>query len=374
MLGVLGGGQLGQMFCREANKAGYQVAVFSPNSQDPAQLCAQKNIVASYENISALKEFSNYCQAATIEFENIPVSTLNFLSEKIIIQPPPNAVLCTQNRIEEKKMIVESGLETAKYIAIENDLPLDTVKIMNLLPGIIKSTSNSYDGKGQATVSNIAEFKQEINNRPKGSTHILEKKVDFEKELSVVLARTNSRQVIFFPVVENIHSEGILEITLAPANISNKIAEKAKNMAKIISEKLDYFGIMCVEMFLLDSGDLLVNEIAPRPHNSGHYSLDACTISQFELQWRCLCNMPCPEPELLKPSAMINILGKCWEGGDPSWNLILDDSRLSLYLYGKEANNPKRKMGHITILGNTLDEVKNKVQRIQNVFSRSIAS
>lgn len=346
-LGVLGGGQLGRMFAAAAQNHGYRVAVLDPEENCPASAFADEHIVAAYDDENAWRQLAARCVAVTTEFENVPAEALRFLADHCFVAPKAPHVAAFQDRGEEKAVLTAAGLEVAPYKRIERIEDLQGCE--HLLPGILKRIRWGYDGKGQARVKTLAELEAAFENFV--GPCVLEKQVALAKELSVVAARDRHGSVVTYPTAENHHEHGILDTSFAPARISPQTDALAQSMARKLLTHVDYVGVLCVELFLLEDGALLVNEIAPRPHNSGHYTLDACTASQFEQQLRVLIDAPLGDTRLTRPAAMVNLLGDLWTEGEPDWAQVLAAPHTRLHLYGKREARRGRKMGHFTCLG-----------------------
>ncbi len=357
-LAMLGGGQLGRFFVTAAHELGYKVIVLDPDPDAPAGLIADEHIVAAYDDPAALEQLANRCAAATTEFENVPAAALQKLAKKIPVHPSAEAVAIAQNRIAEKRFLGNNGFATAPFLVIEKANELTSAGD-DMFPAILKIARFGYDGKGQARVKNISEAQQAFAefNAP----CVLEKMVKLDLEVSVVLARNSRGECQSFTLTENIHHHGILDISIAPARTSTTLLAKAEEMAKQVAQALHYVGVMAVEFFIVN-GELLINEIAPRPHNSGHYTLDGCITHQFEQQVRALCNLPLGAPRLHSASVMVNLLGDLWfqensdEGREPDWAKLNNIPNLKLHLYGKESARPGRKMGHFTVIDSDVAE------------------
>ena len=362
MLGMLGGGQLGRFFVIAAHEMGYQVTVLDPDKNSPAGKIADVHLCAQFDDADALKQMAATCQAVTTEFENVPAATLEQLALSTIVRPSAASVAIAQNRVLEKNFIKEAGLPVAPFKVIQQlaDVPDDDSA---LYPAILKVARFGYDGKGQARVKNqaeaqqaFAEFKQEVC--------VLEQMLPLDLEVSVVLARDAQGHVEAFSTAENSHLNGILDISIAPARCSEVVKANAQELAKKLAEKLDYVGVLGVEFFIVGNR-LLVNEIAPRPHNSGHYTIDACVTNQFEQQVRVMTGLPLGSPKLHSDAVMVNILGDSWFAGakndalEPAWNKALEHAQLKLHLYGKHEPRKARKMGHFTVIGKDVDTVLN---------------
>lgn len=369
-LGLLGGGQLGRMFCMAAQSMGYKVLVLDPGSAGPAASVADEHIAADYLDRAALTEFARRAQAATTEFENVPAESLHFLRDHLRVSPAPESVAIAQDRIREKRFLAAQGFAVAPFAVLESIAAARTVGTA-LLPGIIKSTRFGYDGKGQARVGTreelVAAFVQ-MGERP----CVLEKFVALACEVSVIVARNERREALTWPVSENAHRHGILDLSVVPARIAEPLATRARAIALRVADALDYVGVLCVELFVPQEGELMVNEIAPRPHNSGHYTIDACITSQFEQQARVLADLPLGDTGQHTPAVMVNVLGDVWyEEGvprQPAWERVLALPNVKLHLYGKAEARPGRKMGHATCLGATLDEALAAAQQVKHVL------
>lgn len=364
MLGVLGGGQLGRMFVQAAQQMGYSVTVLDPSHDSPAGRVADAFICAAYDDTAALQTLGQQCAAVTTEFENIPAESLQKLTQYCIVSPDANSVSIAQNRVREKRFLVDNGFSVASFAVIAQPQDIATQDVAQFLPGILKVSQFGYDGKGQAKVFTVAELNaayQQLNH----AACVLEKFMPLKCEISVVVARSSDGSVVTFPVSENQHVNGILDVSIIPARISPLLSECAQNIACQIAEKLNYQGVLCVEFFVLRDDALLINEIAPRPHNSGHYSIDACITSQFEQQVRTLCGLPLGATTQLSPAVMVNLLGDVWHNGDPDWNIVLQHPSAKLHLYGKTEARPGRKMGHFAVLGSDTAAALNEALRIK---------
>jgi len=368
-LGMLGGGQLGRMFVMAAHAMGYHVIVLDPDPDSPAGRIADEHIHASYSDQWALEQLANNCDAITTEFENIPSDTLKKLEQSIPVRPSSAAVEIAQNRIVEKTFLADNGFETARFFPIYDKDDLDFAFNQIGETAILKVASFGYDGKGQAIINNLDEAIAAFESM--GSVAcVLEEKVNLKTEVSVVLARGTDGRISCYPVGENHHVNGILEYTAVPSLLSKRILDRAINEASEFSEKLDYCGVMAVEFFHTNDNRLLINEVAPRPHNSGHYSIDACKTSQFEQQVRMLCGLPAGSVELLSPVVMFNILGDIWINGEPDWTQLLSNPDVKLHLYGKRDARNGRKMGHFTCLGNSTVELLEETRRLANALPK----
>lgn len=379
MLGLLGGGQLGRMFIMAARSMGYRVTVLDPANNSPSSSIADRHLAADYLDGDALRELGSTCAGITTEFENVPAEALRTLAEYCVVSPPPSSVAVAQNRILEKKFLTTHGFEVAPYKVIhnpDNSHNLDGTasqahpqELSGLFPGILKVSRLGYDGKGQALVNNAAELQSAftaMNREP----CVLEKRMSLESEISVIVARAFNGEVATFPVPENQHRHGILDISIVPARVSPAIIQNAREIAVQVAEKLDYWGVLCVEFFVLPGEKLLINEVAPRPHNSGHYTIDACTTSQFEQQVRILCGIPLGSAAMCGAAVMVNLLGDLWGQGEPEWEQVLRHPNVKLHLYGKLAARPGRKMGHYTVLGDSVEAALELALNIRQALER----
>ncbi len=350
-LGVLGGGQLGRMFTLAAKVMGYQVVVLDPDPNSPAGHLADIHLKADYRDAVALLRMGGLCQAVTTEFENVPAESLEMLARHCRVAPSAAALGVAQDRLQEKTHARDSGCTTAPYANIETAADLPAAWAAIGAPALLKTRRMGYDGKGQMRVDSEADLVaafQELGGVP----CLLEGFLPLEREVSVVLARNAMDEIAFFPVAENQHRNGILDISTVPARIPEELAEQARDMAAHLARELDYVGVMAVEFFVLKDGRIVFNEMAPRPHNSGHYTLDATACDQFQQQVRALCDLPLGDPRLLSPVVMVNLLGDVWHGENqqPAWDELLKHPGVQLHLYGKAEARPGRKMGHYNCL------------------------
>jgi 5-(carboxyamino)imidazole ribonucleotide synthase len=367
-LGILGGGQLGRMFTQAAQAMGYKVCVLDPDIQSPAGAIAEKLIQADYTDKTALKEMASICASVSTEFENVPAQALDELEALgVFVAPRSCCVSIAQNRVAEKKFLetwkTQTNIGPAPYFVIEHDADLAHVPT-TLFPGILKTARMGYDGKGQITVYDaihLAAAWAELGKVP----CVLEQRLDLDFEVSALVVRGYDDAVAAYPVSQNIHRDGILHTSTVPAP-SLKPAQEKKiiEAAKALIRKIDYVGVLCVEFFVLKSGDIVANEIAPRPHNSGHYTMDACVSSQFEQQVRAMARLPLGDTRLLTPVSMVNLLGDLWFEGigdqvkEPAWHKVLAHPDAKLHLYGKDNPRVGRKMGHINCLGESLGQAR----------------
>lgn len=352
MLGMLGGGQLGRFFVIAAHEMGYKVTVLDPDRNSPAGRIADVHLCAGYDDTDALQQLAKSCAAVTTEFENVPAATMEYLAKTSPVRPGAAAVAIAQNRVLEKNFVREAGLPVAPFEVIGK---LEDIPQEGVYPGILKVARFGYDGKGQIRVANQDEARTAFESLG-GEVCVLEKMLTLDYEVSVILGRDAQGNIAAFPTAENSHLNGILDVSIAPARAPTILHEQAHQYAMHIAEQLDYVGVLAVEFFVSDS-QLLVNEIAPRPHNSGHYTIDACVTSQFEQQVRILAGLPLGDARMHSYAVMVNILGDVWENGEPAWDKILAYPQLKLHLYGKREARNGRKMGHFTMLGKDVETV-----------------
>jgi 5-(carboxyamino)imidazole ribonucleotide synthase len=354
MLGMLGGGQLGRFFVIAAHEMGYRVTVLDPDKNSPAGKIADVHLCTGYDDADALAQMANSCAAVTTEFENVPAASLAYLAQTCTVSPDAESVAIAQNRVLEKNFLRDSGLPVAPYVVIksEADVPATGDPVY---PAILKVARFGYDGKGQARVADREEAQAALASF-KGETCVLEQMLVLDYEVSVILARETNGYVVAFPTAENSHLDGILDISIAPARAPEDLHTQAHQLAVHIANELEYIGVLAVEFFVSD-GKLLVNEIAPRPHNSGHYTIDACATSQFEQQVRVLAGLPLGDARMHSYAVMVNILGNIWEKSEPAWDKALAQPQLKLHLYGKHEARKGRKMGHFTLLGKDVETV-----------------
>jgi len=348
-LGVLGGGQLGRYFVMAARTMGYRTVVLEPDPHAPAGRVADEHLVAAYDDAEALEHLARICAVVTTEFENPPARALTYLAERTRVHPSPQVVATIQDRIAEKASLVEAGFAVGPYAVIERPVHLTSTHLR--YPAILKTARLGYDGKGQVVVpspGDLAAAWDLVGRVP----CVLEERLPLDAELSVVLARTAEGEVAAFAPTHNHHRNGILDVSVTPAE--HPLAQQASVLAGALAASLDYVGVLGVEMFVV--GDrLLVNELAPRPHNSGHWTLDAAHTSQFEQQVRAVCGLPLGDPAMSAPAvAMVNLLGDLWDQGEPDWAVALSSPTAHLHLYGKGEPRPGRKMGHLTVIGDNV--------------------
>ncbi len=364
-LGVMGGGQLGRMFVHAAQAMGFKVAVLEPSSDSPAAQAADRTIVAQYTDAAGVAELGKLCAAVTTEFENVPADSLAALAATSFVAPAAQCVSVAQDRIAEKRFFVEcapqSGVMPAPHKTIASHADIDAIAD-DLLPGILKTVRMGYDGKGQVRVKTRDDVRAAFDDM-QGVTCLLEKMLPLAYEVSVLTARGADGEAVVYPIAENVHRDGILFTTTVPGpNVSAECARKAQDAARAIVAQLGYVGVLCIEFFVLADGSLVVNEMAPRPHNSGHYTIDACVTSQFAQQVRAMARLPLGDVRQHSPAVMLNILGDVWYEGDtvrePAWDQVLALPGAFLHLYGKDDPRRGRKMGHVTFVAPTLVEAQ----------------
>ena len=357
-LGVLGGGQLGRYFVMAARTMGYRTIVLEPDPGAPAGAAADLHLVAPYDDPEALAVLARECAVVTTEFENPPAAALESLAATTPVRPSPAAIAITQDRRAEKRFLASAGIPVAPFAVVDDERDLEAAlrDAGVAFPAILKTARLGYDGKGQVTVGDDAELRDAWERLGRVPC-VVEQRLPLEREVSVVLARTPDGTCAAFPTVANTHVGGILDLTVAPAPDADDDHHAATDLAISIAVALDYVGVLAVELFVV-GGRLVVNELAPRPHNSGHWTLDAAATSQFEQQVRAVCGLPLGDPSLVVPAAaMVNLLGDEWADGPPDWSAALADPGAHLHLYGKADPRPGRKMGHLTVSGETGSQV-----------------
>ena len=368
-LGVMGGGQLGRMFVHAAQRLGYATAVLDPDAQSPAGMVSHQQVKTPYGDDAGLQQLAGLCDAVTTEFENVPAAALRTLAMTLPVAPSAACVAMAQNRIEEKAHFTAcadvSGVSVAPYAVIETPAQLQAVPA-SLLPGILKTARMGYDGKGQMRVKNAAELAAAWAAL-KQVPCVLEKLMPLKAECSVIVARGFDGSVVSFAPQRNVHVDGVLAVTHAyPSNMPEAQSKRAQDATESIARQINYVGVLCVEFFMVDDGSehggLIVNEMAPRPHNSGHYTMDACDVSQFDLQVHAMAGLPLPQPRQHSPAIMLNLLGDVWfdlngQPRTPDWQAVLSLPGTHLHLYGKLDARPGRKMGHLNITGADADAV-----------------
>ena len=359
-IGVLGGGQLGRMFAQAAQTMGYRVQVFEPAGPCPAGAVANKEVNASYEDVAALTAFGRECAVVTYEFENIPSGALEAIAPFVALHPRAEVLHTTQNRQREKAWLRANGFPHARYAeALDGDIAAAVAETG--LPCVVKTADFGYDGKGQMKLG-TGEDVERAGAIFRGRRCVVERWVEFALEISVIVARSTTGETKTFPVAENIHTRHILDFSIVPARVSAGVAAEAERLATAIAEKIGVVGLLAVEMFVTAAGEVIVNELAPRPHNSGHWSLDGCETSQFEQHVRAVCGLPLGSVAVREPTVMVNILGDAWFAGEgaavagvsgeprePNWAAVWREPHAKLHLYGKAEPRRARKMGHFTV-------------------------
>ena len=367
-IGVLGGGQLGRMFGIAARRLGYRVHTYEASPDSPAGQISDREFTGSYTDEVAIAEFVNSVDVITFEFENIPAAVIDRIATKKPIRPRSQVLHICQNREREKNFLKEKGYPLAAFRVISNRGELKVALEEIGCPAVLKTADFGYDGKGQRKVDTPADadFTSFL-----GGKAVLEQWIDFQSEISVIAARGMDGSLGTFPVAENFHSKHILAYSIIPARVPYEVQREASEIARSIATDLEVVGLIAVEFFLTRDGKLLVNELAPRPHNSGHYTFDACVTSQFEQQLRAVCGQPFGSPELLVPTVMVNLLGDLWrDGKPPDWSAVLAQPRAKLHLYGKLEGRAGRKMGHYCVLGPTLPEALEIASNIKSELHR----
>jgi 5-(carboxyamino)imidazole ribonucleotide synthase len=366
-IGILGGGQLGRMTALAAASLGYRTHVFCPEPDSPGKQVTPNATTAAYDDRAALQRFAETVDVVTFEFENVSAAAAAEAEAHAIVRPNGRALHIAQHRIREKSFLADRGLPVTPFAAVrtEGDLVEGVARVG--VPAVLKTASFGYDGKGQVRVERAGDAAArwaEIGRQEA----VLEAFLDLELELSVIGARGVRAEWSYFGPFENAHRNHILDVSVAPAPVAARVASEAVEITRAVMDALDYVGILCVEFFLARDGRLLINELAPRPHNSGHLTFDACRTSQFEQQLRAICGLPLGSPELLQPAAMANLLGDVWAGGEPKWDAALAFPAVKLHLYGKAEPRPGRKMGHLTALAPSRDEARSLVLRAREAL------
>ncbi|HEY3043580.1 MAG TPA: 5-(carboxyamino)imidazole ribonucleotide synthase [Vicinamibacterales bacterium] len=368
-IGVLGGGQLGRMFAIAARRLGYRVHTLAPEDDTPTGQIADVEINAAYEDLEAVRAFARGVDVVTFEFENVSAAATAAAEEHAIVRPNGRALFIAQHRIREKSFLADRGLPVTPFAPVRSEDDLRAAVAQIGCPAILKTASFGYDGKGQLPVPQAADALSAWQALGRQEA-ILESFIDLDREISVVAARGVDGAVSPFEPFENAHRHQILDVSVAPAGVSPKTAREAFDVTRAVLEALEYVGVLCVEFFVARDGRLLINELAPRPHNSGHLTFDACRTSQFEQQLRAICGLPLGSPELLQPAAMANLLGDLWSGGEPNWPAALAIGEVKLHLYGKRTARPGRKMGHLTAMAPSPEQARTLVLRARDALSK----
>jgi 5-(carboxyamino)imidazole ribonucleotide synthase len=359
-IGIFGGGQLGRMIAIAAKRMGYRVVVLDPTPDCPAGQVADDEITAPYTDVAAARDLARRCAVVTAEFENVPAETLEAIEPMVPVRPSSRVLRIAQNRIAEKTFLAEHGFPVPNFRPVRSHEELLRAISEIGCPAVLKTATGGYDGKGQVRIEHPDEAERAWERLGKVDC-VLEEFVPLEREVSVIVARNLRGEEVVYPVAENTHANHILDTSVMPARIAPELARRAQELARAIAEALGVVGLLCVEMFVAQDSRLLVNELAPRPHNSGHQTFDAAVTSQFEQLVRAICNLPLGSTELYRPAAIANLLGDLWEGGEPNWAKALELPEVKLHLYGKAEPRPGRKMGHLTATAETPDEALQKV-------------
>jgi len=368
-IGLMGSGQLGRMFALEARKMGYRIHTFSPDRDTPTGQIADKEFCAPYEEEAAVRSFAAGLDVLTFEFENVPVQSVAWAAEHCTVRPAGSVLHTCQHRLREKEFLRKAGLPIADFAPVSSEADLRAGVQSTGLPAVLKTAAFGYDGKGQKLLrpgADLAAAWLDFQGQPA----VLEAWVPFEREISVIVARSATGQTRTYPVCENVHTHHILDVTLAPAPLHESIAKAAASLAIRAAESLELVGVLAVEMFLLPEGRILINELAPRPHNSGHFSFDASVTSQFEQQLRAVCGLPLGSTGSLRPAAMANLLGDLWTNGEPDWVAAAALPEVKIHLYGKASPRPGRKMGHLVAFGPTVEAAADLVREARRRLNR----
>jgi len=363
-IGILGGGQLGRMSAIAARRMGYKVKTFDPSSSACAAMVADSHTTAAWNDIEALRRFAEGCERVTLEFENIPPATVSQINEWVPCHPSAEVLAICQNRRREKEFLKAQGIPCANFVVVSSHDELSAAVKKIGVPCVLKTADFGYDGKGQVKISNTETNLEDVWEKIGDGVGVLEAWVPFQLEISVIVARTEDGRTAVYDPAENIHRNHILHLSLSPARISEATRREAQELALKIAEKIKLVGLMAVEMFVQD-GRIIVNELAPRPHNSGHQTFDANQTSQFEQHVRSVCGLPLGGTEMLKPSVMLNLLGDLWRNGQtPDWAAVLKEPAAKLHLYDKGQAAPGRKMGHITVTADSLEAALQKAEAL----------
>ena len=370
-LGILGSGQLGRMFTLSAKSMGYRVHTFSPETDTPTGQAADREVVAAYDDLDAVRDFARRVDVVTFEFENVPAETAAAAAESVPVRPGGEVLHIAQNRRREKEFLANHGFPCASFRLVTTLGELEAALEAIGVPAILKTAGFGYDGKGQVRLRHVSEAANAWNSLG-GSECVLEGFVEFEREVSVVAARGLDGGFSHYGVIENVHQDGILDISVCPSPaVSAETAAEAVEITRAICEALRVVGVLCVEFFVTAGGGLIVNEMAPRPHNSGHLTIEAHAASQFEQQVRAVCGLPLGSTQLLRPAAMANLLGDLWEHDTPDWAAALAMPGVALHLYGKQQPRPGRKMGHLTALAETPQAASDLVRTARAALGRT---
>jgi 5-(carboxyamino)imidazole ribonucleotide synthase len=367
-IGVLGSGQLGRMFAMSARRLGYLVHTYSPETDTPTGQISDVEVTAAYEDLDEVRRFAGNVDVITFEFENIPSETLEAVAELVPVRPSRLALHTAQHRLREKQFLVNNGFPVASFRHVQTIDELNGAFSAIGAPAVLKTAGFGYDGKGQTVIKAGSEIEQAFDVLGRQDA-VLEAFVDFDREVSVVAARANDGAKVNYGVVRNEHRNHILDVTTAPAGVSKRVETEAVDITYAIMDSLEVVGVLCVEFFLTPDEKLLVNEMAPRPHNSGHFTIDACVTSQFEQQLRAVCGLPLGSTRQIGPAAMANILGDLWNDAEPDWVAACSHPQVKLHLYGKHQARPGRKMGHMTTLGSSVAEAAELVKTARKALT-----
>jgi 5-(carboxyamino)imidazole ribonucleotide synthase len=371
-IGVMGGGQLARMLALEARRMGYRIAVLDPEPAGPAAQVADISVEGAFDNLEAAEALAAHSDVITIDTEHVPATVLERLETLQPVRPSADVLRVVQDRLEQRRFLEARGVPQVRHAPVSDAASLHAAISAVGLPAILKTRRSGYDGKGQARVDRadaLADAWRAVGETPA----VAESFVDFEREISVLLARDLDGNVRFYPIAENTHRRHILYTSRVPARISAELASRAVELGARIASDLGHIGMMAVEMFVTHEGGLLVNEIAPRTHNSGHYSFGACATSQFEQHIRAICGLPLGDPALLRPAVMLNLLGDLWSNGPPPWSIVLSHPAARLHLYGKRRSSPGRKMGHVLVLSDNADDAHTVAEAIAAELEDSVA-
>ena len=367
-IGVMGSGQLGRMLAIAARRMGYRIHTFSPDKDTPTGQVADVEVTASYGDEAAVRAFAEGVDVLTFEFENIPVESVNWAAEHCVVRPAGSVLHVCQHRLREKEFLRGAGLPVAPFESVANEKELRQAVERLGVPSVLKTSAFGYDGKGQRKILSDSDL-TEVWSGFEGQLAVLEGWVPFEREISVIVARGISGETTTYPVCENVHENHILDVTLVPGRVSDGVAQEAAALAVRVAEAIGLVGVLAVEMFLMKDGSVVINELAPRPHNSGHCSFDASVTSQFEQQLRAVCGLPLGSTASLKPAAMANLLGDVWQRGEPDWVGVSSLPEVKLHLYGKAEARGGRKMGHLVAFGETVDEAAELVRKARSILA-----
>jgi 5-(carboxyamino)imidazole ribonucleotide synthase len=370
-VGVLGSGQLGRMFAIAARRMGYRVHTLSPEDDTPTGQLSDRRVIAAYDDLDAVREFARGVDVVTFEFENVSAAAAQAAAEQVPVRPAGAVLHVTQNRLREKRFLEAAGFPVTPFRAVSSVAELAPALAALGTPAVLKTAGWGYDGKGQIRIERAEEASAAWQALATGEA-VLEAFVQLEGELSVVAARGLDGRGADFGVIENRHRDHILDLSVSPAGVAPRLARQAVEIAHGVLAALDVVGVLCVELFVAPGGWLLVNELAPRPHNSGHLTFDACVTSQFEQQLRAICGLPLGSTEQLRPAAMANLLGDLWQRGEPDWEAACGFAEVKLHLYGKNHPRPGRKMGHLTALAADAETALARVGAARQSLARDI--